>query len=250
MVAELVCSILALLFMALPGGACAYGMEQQLSQFEMDGGATVRNFENAFDMPNWVPLHDCRRGRCRPIDEPNGIKLDYLMKEPYALKDDMVNYGVKQANASWWIGPAIEGIWNPELLKDTGIGARYVMMAVFVVLRALLVRLSSSTSLSMWTWVLSMATSLWSTMQTALWSPMFWTLAASIMIIIYYQVVKTKNVKKSRNHLGPGQVRRRWQGNLRARWENSVQFKCLVFLGLYVQANGMTADQANELVGR
>jgi hypothetical protein len=53
---------------------------------------------------------------------------------------------------------------------------------------------------------------------------------------------------QSRSHLGPGQVRRRWRGNLQQKWSSKVKLKGFIFLMLYVEAAGKDAQQANDLL--
>ena len=70
--------------------------------------------------------------------------------------------------------------------------------------------------------------------------------ASSLMI----QEMNIKNVKKESKlrvgHLSYGR-RRRWNGNLRARFESRLQLKSLAFLMLWSSVNAMDAEQTRQL---
>lgn len=148
------------------------------------------------------------------------------------------------------MGTASSGIWSPDDLEEVGIGAHYILMAVFTVVQSVLVRLMSSSLWSLWTSTSYVATWFQVWLLHALQSPTCWTLTSLVVLFVYYKMVKPKKALKSKSHLGPGQKNRKWPEDLGVRWEATVRLRGLLFLGLYVQANGMNAAQAEELMNR
>jgi hypothetical protein len=64
-------------------------------------------------------------------------------------------------------------------------------------------------------------------------------------------VMKNKQVRmRSRSRLGPGQTRRKWHGGLRQKWNVKLRLKGLIFMALCMEAVGMDARQANDLLTR
>lgn len=155
--------------------------------------------------------------------------------------------------AEEWIGTTLEGIWNPcnngddaGWIGGPGIQHGILALVAFSVLVAMWNSLTNWLSETCpmvqfaWTSGLGCITTYPATT---------FTICSVIFLVFCAWMMHERKVNlQSRSHLGPGQVRRRWRGNLQQKWSSKVKLKGFIFLMLYVEAAGKDAQQANDLL--
>ena len=154
-----------------------------------------------------------------------------------------------------WIGTtngSTVGMWSPKEM-DRRIGPSFVLagFAMIWTSSVLVAMLSSMTSFL--ATAFSSICMAWSALTTWAFAHPMTSAVFSMAIFMVLCSTMTRNKKnkiRSRSHLGPGQVRRRWQSGVRQKWDVKFRMKGLLFMMLYVEAMGMDAQQANDLLSR
>ena len=154
-----------------------------------------------------------------------------------------------------WIGTSLngtKGIWDPnEFGKRIGPSQLMLCLAVLASASLLVATLSSFTSAFALAYPLGLTS--WSSLKV-------WTtshpMTSMMLFMVFFMITRSmvvnskKAMAKSRSHLGPGQTKRKWKGGLRQKLHFKLRKKGMILTLLYVEAMGMDAQQANDLLTR
>ena len=149
-----------------------------------------------------------------------------------------------------WIGATYRAIWDPHGSDNAWwIGTPGIFGFTALLRLSMLVAMWSS--LTSWlSGMVQLAAAAGLDVMATYPATTFTTCSLIFLVFCAWMMHERKVDLKSRSHLGPGQVKRRWRGNLQQRWNSKVKLKGLIFLMLYVEAAGMDAQQANDLLTR
>ena len=161
-----------------------------------------------------------------------------------------------------WIGPTwdmagglgdeMEEDWSPSHGYLGRIGACCLRLRMLLLVASVHETLMSSIFCA-FSW---MASSCASTSRLCLTCLSSWPLTSCCMALsscmACWWSLRRRRTRKLRlvSHLSPRRIGLRWNGGLKQRWESKLRFKGLLMLTMLYQANGMNAEQANELVTR